>query len=94
MNPAELQKHIVAFIAEIEECAKSTTFANDRPIYLQDIATSASWLVKVHHRVPTADVIEEITSPQIDKIFGDYWRQGEWGKREAKALERLRSALS
>lgn len=93
MNSSELQQHIVAFIAEIEACAKATTFANDRPVYIQDIAAAASWLVKIYHGVSTADVVGEIKSPQTDKAFGDYWRQGEWGDREAKALKRLRDAV-
>lgn len=94
MNPSDLQQHIIAFIAEIEACAKSTSFATDRPLYHQDIVTAASWLVKISRGVPTADVAAEIKSPQTDKAFGDYWRQGEWGDREAKALKRLRDAVS
>ena len=70
------------------------SIANDRPVYFRDIATAASWLVKLHHGAWTKDVIGEINSPQTDKIFGDYWRQGEWGNREAKALERLRTVVS
>jgi hypothetical protein len=82
MNPFDLQNHIVAFIAEIEACAKFTTFANDRPVYLRDIATASSWLVKIYQGVSSAKVIEEIQSPQTDKALGDYWRQDEWGERE------------
>jgi hypothetical protein len=78
MTSFELQHHIVAFLAEIEACAKSTTFANDGPVYRRDIATAASRLVKIYHGASTAEIIEEIKSPQTDKAFCDYWRQGEW----------------
>lgn len=94
MDAADLQKHIITFIAEIEDCARSTSYASDRPIYNQDIATAASWLVKLNQGVAVADVIGEINSKQTDKMFGDYWRQGEWGSREATALERLRTVVS
>ena len=94
MNSIELQQHIIAFISEIETCAKSTAFAGDRPVYLQDIATASSWLVKLNRGVLPDEVVKEILSPQIDKAFGDYWRQGVWGDFEANALKKLRETIS
>jgi hypothetical protein len=84
-----LQEKILEFIAVIETCLKSTTYADDRPVYLSDIASAASWLIKLHKGAPPVEVAREIISPKTDKQFGDYWRQGDCGDREAKALKNL-----
>lgn len=88
-----LQEQILDFMSVIEQNLRSTTYANDRAVYLTDLATAAKWLVRLHKNVPPERVAGEIVSAQTDKYFGDYWRQGKWGDEEVKALKNLQDAI-
>lgn len=89
-----LEQQILEFMSVIEECLKSTSYADDRPVYLKDMAKAASWLIRLHKKVsPPLEIAQEIISTQTDKYFVDYWRQGEWGDREAKALKNLQEEI-
>ncbi len=88
-----LREQLTDFMSVVEENLRATTYANDRPVYMADLAQIAEWLVKLHKGVPPADVASEIIAPQTDKYFGDYWRQGKWGNNEAAALKKLQDAI-
>ncbi len=51
------------------------------------------WIAALQADKSAAEVVSEIKSPQTDKQFGDYWRQGEWGDMQADALKKLQSSL-
>lgn len=87
------ERQIIEFLAVIEDCLKSTTFAADRTVFQQDISVVASWLTAIHRGTEVNKVIDQILDPQTDKYFGDYWRQGEWGEKELSALTSLQVAL-
>lgn len=88
-----LQRQILEFMSIIEECLKSTSYASDRAVYLKDMARAASWVIKLHKETSSLEIAREIINPETDKYFGDYWRQGEWGDREAKALKNLQEQV-
>ena len=88
-----LRERIIEFMSVVEENLSSTTYTNDRSVYMADLALIAKWLIKLHKKVPPAEVAEEIINPQTDKQFGDYWRQGKWGENEAAALKALQDAI-
>jgi hypothetical protein len=88
-----LQEHIIEFMSVIEKCLHSTSYANDRSVYTKDIARAASWLIKLHKGIFPLEVAQEIIDPKTDKDLGDYWRQGEWGDYEAKALKSLQEQI-
>ena len=88
------ERQIIDFLTVIEDCLNDTTFAQDRSLFQQDIATAAAWLTSLHRGEPVEDVISRILDPQTDKYFGDYWRQGEWGVKEMEALKKLQMSLS
>jgi hypothetical protein len=92
-NSEWLREQIIEFMSVVEENLSSTTYAIDRSVYMADLALLAQWLVKLHKKVPPAEVASEIISPQTDKRFGDYWRQGKWGENEAAALKSLQDAI-
>lgn len=94
VNSSEwLRERIIEFMSVVEENLSSTTYANDRSVYMADLALLAKWLVKLHKKVPPTEVATEIVSPQTDKRFGDYWRQGIWGENQAAALKSLQDAI-
>ena len=88
-----IERQIIEFLAVIEDCLKSTTFAADRAVFQQDIPVVASWLTAMHRGTEVNKVIDQILDPQTDKYFGDYWRQGDWGEKEMSALKDLQTAL-
>lgn len=89
----QLTEKILAFMAVIHACHAETTFANDRSVYAQDLMAAMGWLAALRAGTSAADVAAEINSPQTDKQFGDYWRQGEWGDKQAAALKKLQSSV-
>jgi hypothetical protein len=92
-NSQWLQEKILEFIVIIEDCLSSTTYANDRSIYINDIAIAAKWLVKLHKKESIVDICREIVSTETSKYFGDYWRQSPWGDNEMKALNILQGKV-
>ncbi|MBI3611068.1 MAG: hypothetical protein HY204_10265 [Nitrospirae bacterium] len=89
-----LKKFILTFVGVISDCANSTKHADDRPVYLADIASAAQWLVDMDRGTRPEDVAAVICSDKTSKDFGDYWRQGEWGEREAAAFKELRGRVN
>ena len=89
----QLTQEILAFMAVIHACHANTNFANDRTVYAQDLMAAMGWLAALRAGTSPADVAAEIRSPQTDKRFGDYWRQGEWGDKQAAALKKLQGSV-
>jgi len=89
----QLTQEILAFMAVIHECHANTNFANDRAVYAQDLMAAMGWIAALQAGKSAAEVVSEIKSPQTDKQFGDYWRQGEWGDKQADALKKLQTSL-
>ena len=89
----QLIQKILDFMVVIYECYSNTTFANDRSVYTQDIAAAMGWIVELKNGVDPERVIAKILSPTTDKHFDDYWRQGDWGDKEANALKKLKDSL-
>jgi hypothetical protein len=88
-----LQEQIIGFMVVVLDCLSSTTYANDRAAYQHDITLIAEWLAELHKGAPASDVAGSIIDRQTDKSFGDYWKQGEWGNNELKALKSLQATL-
>ena len=88
-----LAKEIINFITVLDSCLIETTYANDREVYLKDIARAVHWLAELNRGADPQKVKEHILSPQTDKNFGDYWRNGVWGDREMAALKKLQVAI-
>lgn len=86
---SSLQDALIKFLGELLECLNGTTFSSDRPIYLQDIAITSSWIVDLSHNQNERSVAEKIVDSSTSKQFGDYFRQGEFGDKEAEALKSL-----
>lgn len=91
MTLCAFERNIIDFIAVILDCLHSTSHADDRNTYLQDVALATEWLASIHRGAKTVEVVEKILDPQTDKYFGDYWRQGEWGEIELAALKDLQT---
>ena len=81
-------------MAVIHECYSDTTFTSDRSVYAEDIVVAMGWVVELKEGVDAEKVSEKILSPDTDKHFGDYWRQGDWGDKEANALIMLKDGLN
>lgn len=93
MSSDFLKQQILDFMTVIHECYSETTFANDRPIYAQDLAAAMGWIVELKDGVNAKKIVEKILSLGTAKHFGDYWRQGDWGDKEAKALKKLKDSI-
>lgn len=84
---------ILDFMGLIHECHARTTFAEDRVVYTQDLMEAMGWLVRLRQGDELENVIEEILSEKTEKHFGDYWRQGTWGDKEASGLKSLKQKM-
>jgi len=93
IDSEQLIQKILGFMTVIHECYSSTTFANDRSVYAQDLAAAMGWIVELRAGADVKSVRDEILSPATEKHFGDYWRQGDWGDKEANALKRLKDSI-
>ena len=93
MNSEHLTKKIIEFMTVIHECYSNTNFADDRSVYAKDITTAMGWIVKLKTGEDIQNVRGEILSPATDKHFCDYWRQGDWGDKEAVAFKKLKDNI-
>ncbi|MDA0740126.1 MAG: hypothetical protein O3A59_14575 [Nitrospirae bacterium] len=93
MTNDELVQKILDFMTVIQECFSHTNFADDRSVYAQDLVAAMSWVVELRGGGDIGSVKAQILSPETGKRFGDYWRQGDWGNKEAHALKKLRESL-
>jgi hypothetical protein len=93
ISRSQLTQEILEFMKEIHECYSNTSYANDRTVYAQDLMEAMGWIVSLQSGEGTEDVIAKIKSPETEKHFSDYWRQGDWGKQEAIALKKLKDRL-
>lgn len=89
----KLIQKVLDFMTVLYQCYKGTTYTEDRVIYAKDIAIAMGWLVEIRGNCDIKELVDEILSPETDKYFGDYWRQGEWGENEMAALEKLKREL-
>lgn len=89
-----LTNKLLDFIATLHKCYVDTTYAQDRTIYANDIAMAIGWIVDIRNGHKSEVVIGKILSSETAKYFGDYWRQGEWGELELKALKALKDELN
>lgn len=90
IDQQELERELIKFSLVIEECHSSTTFANDRALYAQDLVSVIGWIRRLRNGIRPRDLIDEISDPKTDKIFGDYLKRGEFADRELAALAELR----
>ena len=88
-TPSTLHDAVIYFLRILLECANGTSYSIDRALYLQDIAAAASWVVELNQGNDPKLIAERIVSDSTSKLFGDYFRQGEFGKKEAEALKNL-----
>jgi hypothetical protein len=91
-----LADRIIDFMGIVVDCLDSTSCANDRPVYTQDLALAARWLVRLHRGEPVRDVARDVSSPATGKMLTDQYRAGHWGERHnaaAVALQRAASSL-
>ena len=93
MSSSQLTQEILDFMVVIHECYSNTTFANDRSVYAKDLAIAMGWIAELRAGAGVKNVRDEILSPTTDKHFGDYWRQGNWGNKEASALKELKDNI-
>ena len=88
-----LKNRILSFIIELHECYKNTKFPEDRALYANDIALAIGWISDIEKIGNVDEVVNTILDPETSKSFTDYWKKGEWGDHEAKALMRLKEEL-
>jgi len=88
-----LRDRVVEFLGVLQDCLGETNYTQDRVAFTQDVVAAASWIVDLHRGRSADSVKAEILAPQTDKTFGDYYRQGEWGRRSSDALQALRDAV-
>ena len=93
ISPDWLTNKIFDFVATLHQCYVDTTYAQDRTVYAKDIAIAVGWIVDIRNGHKVEAVISKILSSETAKFFGDYWRQGEWGDQELKALKVLKDEL-
>ncbi|MGH8551399.1 MAG: hypothetical protein ACRERU_22885 [Methylococcales bacterium] len=77
----------------VHECYQNTNFADDRAVYAQDLMEAMGWIVELRVGRNVRMIVDKILSPATAKHFGDYWRQGNWGDKEANALKMLKDSL-
>ena len=92
-NDGWLKEKIIEFMIVIDDCLSSTSYSNDRPIYMSDLVAAARWLMKLYKGEPVSNIYREILNDKTNKHFGDYWRQGPWGENEAIALANLQEQI-
>lgn len=92
-SSVDIESKILDFMSVVYACYSDTTFANDRIIYAHDLAEATGWLMALRAGYPTDSVVSKILSPTTAKHFLDYWRQGDWGDKEANAFEKLVAAM-
>ncbi len=85
-----LRDRVVEFLGILQDCLRETKYTQDRVAYTQDVVSAASWIVDLHRGRSADSLKTEILAPETDKTFGDYYRQGEWGKRSSDGLQALR----
>ena len=90
---AWLRDRVVEFLGVLQDCLGETNYTQDRVAFTQDVVAAASWIVDLHRGISADSVKTEILAPETGKTFGDYFRQGEWGKRSSDALQSLREAV-
>ena len=93
ISPDWLTNKIFDFVSTLHQCYVDTTYAQDRTVYAKDIATAVGWIVDIRNGHKVEAVISKILSLETAKFFGDYWRQGDWGDQELKALKALKDEL-
>jgi len=81
----QLTAIILDFIVVVVRCWKTTTSAQDRAVYQEDIAVAAWWLAQLQD-ADARSVAEEILSTQTKKHFYDFWRSGACGETETNAF--------
>ena len=91
MNKHDLSELILDFMTVIHRCHAQTTFTEDKKVYARDLVVAMHWIAELREGAEIEAVIEKINHPAVDKHFGEYWRQGEWGDDELNALSELRS---
>jgi hypothetical protein len=89
IDKASLASKILDFLVVLHRCLSETPYSEDRSIYASDIATAVSWLLKLHQGQAANDVANGIVDSSTTKHFTDYWRHGNWGDLEARALNDL-----
>jgi hypothetical protein len=92
-NEIWMRDKIIGFMIIIDDCLNSTTYSDDRPIYMGDLVAAAKWLMSLYKGEPIIQIYSEILSHKTNKHFGDYWRQGPWGEKEASALALLQEQI-
>jgi hypothetical protein len=88
-----LMDKILEFMSILDDCLRSTTYADDRPIYTNDLAVASAWLIKLYKGVCLVDIYNDIISDHTSKQFTDYWRQGLWGETESRAITALQGDI-
>ena len=80
-NEVWLQEKIIEFMIIIDDCLSTTTYSNDRSIYMSDLVAAARWLMKLYKGEPVINICREILDDKTNKHFGDYWRQDSVGRK-------------
>ena len=88
-----LIQKILDLMVVSHECYSKTTFANDRHLYAKNITAAMGWIAELRAGADIVSVRDKILSPETDKFFYDYFRQGEWGEKEIKALMKLKDSI-
>ncbi|MEQ1604458.1 MAG: dihydropteroate synthase [Pyrinomonadaceae bacterium] len=88
-----LEEALIKFSLAIEECHSSTTYAEDRALYAQDLVQVMGWIRSLRSGASNEQLIADISDSRTAKLFGDYWKKGEWADKELAALAELRSTI-
>ena len=88
-----LRDELESFAQFIEQCLAHTKFDIDKPSYRRDLEMVNNWINALNDGQDPMAVARQIIDPQVDKIFGDYFKQGTWGEREISNLKKLQHLI-
>jgi hypothetical protein len=88
-----IMQAILDFMTVVYECHANTGFAEDRAVFAQDLMSAMEWVIRLRDNSELENVVGKILGLETEKHFGDYWRQGVWGDKEAAALKKLKKSV-
>lgn len=93
MQKNNLTEEIMEFLKVTYECYKTTNYAEDRKAFESDIALCVGWLISIYNDDNIQKTINDILDTSTSKHISDFYKQGIFGDKQAKAFTRLVNAM-
>jgi hypothetical protein len=81
----EIVQELGRYSAVLARSLDATTYANDRTVYRNHLASAARWLGMIHDRASLSELLEAVRAEQ--RQFGWGYLSGEPGKAACGAFE-------